>query len=79
MVHRYDRSLRNQTTMANFNKVILLGNLTRDIEVRYTQGGLAIAKFGMAINRRWKSQDGENREETCFADCRIVLQRVQRV
>lgn len=54
--------------MANFNKVILLGNLTRDIEVRYTQGGLAIAKFGMAINRRGKTQDGEARESTCFVD-----------
>ena len=55
--------------MANFNKVILLGNLTRDIEVRYTQGGLAIAKFGMAINRKSKSQDGDMRETTCFVDC----------
>ena len=57
-----------QTTMANFNKVTLLGNLTRDIEVRFTQGGLAIAKFGMAINRKSKSQDGEARETTCFVD-----------
>ena len=54
--------------MANFNKVTLLGNLTRDIEVRHTQGGLAIAKFGMAINRKSKSQDGEMRETTCFVD-----------
>jgi single-strand DNA-binding protein len=54
--------------MANFNKVILLGNLTRDVEVRYTQGGLAIAKFGMAINRKATSKDGETRESTCFVD-----------
>lgn len=54
--------------MANFNKVILLGNLTRDIELRYTQGGLAIAKFGLAVNRRAKSADGELRETTCFVD-----------
>lgn len=54
--------------MANFNKVILLGNLTRDVEVRYTQSGLAIAKTGLAVNRRSKSQDGEQRETTCFVD-----------
>ena len=53
--------------MANFNKVILLGNLTRDVELRYTQGGLAIGKLGMAINRRW-SQNGEQKESTCFVD-----------
>ncbi len=53
--------------MANFNKVILLGNLTRDPEVRYTQGGQAVAKFGMAINRRY-SVNGEQREQTCFVD-----------
>ena len=54
--------------MANFNKVILMGNLTRDIELRQTQSGLAIAKFGMAINRRSSSQSGEQRESTCFVD-----------
>jgi single-strand DNA-binding protein len=55
--------------MANFNKVILLGNLTRDVELRYSQSNLAIAKFGMAINRRVPSQGGgEPRESTCFVD-----------
>ena len=53
--------------MANFNKVILCGNLTRDIETRTTQGGLTIAKLGMAINRRY-SKDGEQKETTCFVD-----------
>lgn len=55
--------------MANFNKVILMGNLTRDIELRHTQGGMAVAKFGMAINRKTSSQSGEARESTCFVDC----------
>jgi single-strand DNA-binding protein len=54
--------------MANFNKVILLGNLTRDIELRYSQSGLPIAKLGMAINRRFSGQDGEQKETTCFVD-----------
>ncbi|MEQ1631007.1 MAG: single-stranded DNA-binding protein [Planctomycetota bacterium] len=53
--------------MANFNKVILMGNLTRDVEMRTTQGGMQIAKLGMAINRKW-SQNGEQKESTCFVD-----------
>ncbi|MCC6670267.1 MAG: single-stranded DNA-binding protein [Planctomycetes bacterium] len=53
--------------MANFNKVLLLGNLTRDVELRTTQAGLAIAKLGMAINRRY-TQNGETKETTCFVD-----------
>lgn len=53
--------------MANFNRVILLGNLTRDVEMRYTQGGTAIGKFGMAINRKY-GQGGEQKESTCFVD-----------
>src|SRR5262245_21218191 len=59
--------LRNTDAMANFNKVILMGNLTRDIELRTTQGGQQVAKFGMAINRKW-SQNGESKESTCFVD-----------
>src|SRR5712664_4195198 len=54
--------------MANFNKVILAGNLTRDPEVRYTPKGMAIAKFGLAINRTWKNESGENKEEVTFVD-----------
>ena len=54
--------------MANFNKVILAGNLTRDPELSYTPNSTAICKFGMAINRHWRSQDGDKREETCFVD-----------
>ena len=57
-----------QHLVANFNKVILMGNLTRDIELRHTQGGMAIAKFGMAVNRRSSTKDGEQRESTCFVD-----------
>ena len=63
--HEYDGEQHN---VANFNKVILMGNLTRDIELRHTQGGMAIAKFGMAINRRSSTKDGEQRESTCFVD-----------
>jgi single-strand DNA-binding protein len=54
--------------MANFNKVILAGNLTRDPELRYTPAGKAIAKFGMAINRNWTTETGEKKEEVTFVD-----------
>jgi single-strand DNA-binding protein len=54
--------------MANFNKVILAGNLTRDPELRYTSKGTAIAKIGLAINRTWKNEAGETKEEVTFVD-----------
>jgi single-strand DNA-binding protein len=54
--------------MANFNKVILAGNLTRDPELRYTPNGKAIAKFSMAINRNWTTDTGEKKEEVTFVD-----------
>jgi len=54
--------------MASFNKVILVGNLTRDPELRYTPKGMAIAKIGMAVNRVWKSEAGETKEEVTFVD-----------
>jgi single-strand DNA-binding protein len=56
--------------MANFNKVLLMGNLTRDPQLSYLPSQTAVVEFGLAVNRRWKGQDGENREETCFVDCR---------
>src|SRR6266404_3099342 len=58
----------NGGLMANFNKVILIGNLTRDPELRYTPKGTAIAKIGLAINRTWKTETGETKEEVTFVD-----------
>jgi single-strand DNA-binding protein len=54
--------------MANFNKVILAGNLTRDPELRYTPKGTAVVKLGLAINRTWKNETGETKEEVTFVD-----------
>jgi single-strand DNA-binding protein len=54
--------------MANFNKVILAGNLTRDPELRYTPKGTAVAKLGLALNRNWTTETGEKREEVTFVD-----------
>ena len=57
--------------MASYNRVILMGNLTRDPEVRFTSGGLAICKFGLAMNRRFTTAQGEEREEVCFVDIEV--------
>jgi single-strand DNA-binding protein len=69
--------------MANYNRVLLMGNLTRDPEIRYSSGGgggggggregggSAICKFGLAVNRTWKNQAGEKQEETCFVDITV--------
>jgi len=54
--------------MASFNKVIILGNLTRDIEIKYLQSGMAVAEIGVAVNDRRKDQSGQWIEETTFVD-----------
>jgi single-strand DNA-binding protein len=54
--------------MASFNKVLLLGNLTRDPEVRYTPKGSAVADLGIAVNRQYTLDNGEKREEVTFVD-----------
>lgn len=54
--------------MASFNKVLLMGNLTRDPEVRYTPKGTAIATIGLAVNRVWTTDAGEKKEEVTFVD-----------
>jgi len=54
--------------MANFNKVIIAGNLTRDPELRYTPKGTAIARLGLALNRSYTTESGEKRDEVTFVD-----------
>jgi single-strand DNA-binding protein len=54
--------------MANLNKVMLMGNLTRDPEVRYTPKGTAVCDIGLAINRYFSGENGEKREDTTFVD-----------
>ena len=51
-----------------FNKFIGLGNITRDIEMRFTPKGTAVAQFGLAMNRKWKNEAGEQQEEVTFVD-----------
>jgi len=59
----------SDTHMPNFNKVFLMGNLTRDIELKSTPSNQQVATIGLAVNRRWRTPDGEDREETTFVDC----------
>jgi single-strand DNA-binding protein len=53
----------------NFNKVLLGGNLTRDPQMKFLANQTGVAEFGLAVNRRWKGANGEDREEVLFVDC----------
>jgi len=55
--------------MANLNKVLLMGNITRDPELKYMPNQTAVCDFGLAINRTWTGQDGIKKEEVTFVDC----------
>ena len=57
--------------MANLNKVMLIGNLTRDPQLSYLPSQTPVVEFGLAISRRYKKQDGSQGEETCFVDCQM--------
>jgi single-strand DNA-binding protein len=55
--------------MPNLNRVMLMGNLTRDPELRYLPSNIPVVSIGLAVNRRWRNQQGEQQEETTFVDC----------
>ena len=65
--------------MASLNKVLLMGNLTRDPQLSYTPSQTAVVDFGLAVNRRWTSREGEAREETCFVDCRAFGRQAENI
>lgn len=65
--------------MSNYNKVILMGNLTRDPQLSYTPSKTAVVDFGLAVNRKWKSKDGQAKEETCFVDCRAFAKIAENI
>ena len=56
---------------ASFNRVILVGNITRDPQVKYTTGGTAMAEIGLAVNRRYKDANGQQKDETTFVDVQL--------
>ncbi len=65
--------------MANFNKVLLIGNLTRDPQLSYLPSQTAVVDFGLAVNRKWKSKEGQDKEETCFVDCRAFGKQAETI
>src|SRR6202012_3345246 len=76
---RRKSSPRSNSVMASFNKVILMGNLTRDPELRYTPKGTAIAKIGLAVNRVWTNEAGEKKEEVTFVDVDVFGRTAENV
>jgi len=63
--------------MANLNKVLLMGNLTRDPQMSYLPSQTAVVEFGMAINRVFRKQDGTDGKESCFVDCQMFGKRAE--
>jgi single-strand DNA-binding protein len=63
--------------MANLNRVLLIGNLTRDPELRYTPKGTAVTEIGLAINRIYSGEDGEKKEETTFVDVTLWARQAE--
>lgn len=57
--------------MASYNRIVLMGNLTRDPQLSFTPANTAICKFGLATNRKWKDRDGNMKEDVCFVDCTV--------
>jgi single-strand DNA-binding protein len=64
---------------ANFNKVLLMGNLTRDPQLSYLPSQTAVVDFALAVNRRWTGRDGQDKDETCFVDCRAFGQQAENI
>lgn len=65
--------------MANLNKVMLMGNMTRDPQLSYLPSQTPVVEFGLAINRRYKKQDGSQGEETCYVDCQMFGKRAETI
>lgn len=63
--------------MSSFNKVVLLGNLTRDPQLSFLPSNTAVVEFGMAMNRTFKKQDGSQGEEVAFVDCQMFGKRAE--
>jgi|688.fasta_scaffold00954_34 single-strand DNA-binding protein len=65
--------------MASFNKVILIGNLTRDVELKYLPKGTPVCNVSMAMNRRWKNEVGEEKEDVYFAECKAFGKQAETI
>ena len=65
--------------MANFNKILLVGNLTRDPQLSYLPSQTAVVEFGLAVNRKWTGKDGQKKEETCFIECKAFARQAETI
>jgi single-strand DNA-binding protein len=65
--------------MASFNKVILVGNLTRDVELKHLPKGTAVCNLSMAVNRRWKTESGEDKEDVYYAECKAFGKQAETI
>ena len=65
--------------MASFNKVILIGNLTRDVELKHLPKGTAVCNLSLAVNRRWKNEAGEEKEDVYFAECKAFGKQAETI
>ncbi|MCK4887818.1 MAG: single-stranded DNA-binding protein [Planctomycetes bacterium] len=65
--------------MANFNKILLVGNLTRDPQLSYLPSQTAVVEFGLAVNRTWTGKDGQKKEETCFIECKAFARQAETI
>ena len=65
--------------MSNYNKVILVGNLTRDPQTSYLPSQTPACEIGLAVNRKWQGTDGQKKEEACFIDCRAYGKQAETI
>ncbi len=63
--------------MASYNRIILMGNLTRDPQLSYTANNLAVAEFGLAVNHKRKGPDGQLKDEPMFIDCKVFDKKAE--
>lgn len=65
--------------MASYNKIIMMGNLTRDPQLSYLPSQTPVVEFGLASSRRFTTQDGQQREDVCFVDCRVYGRQAETI
>ncbi len=58
-------------SVGSYNRIVLVGNVTRDPQLTYTASNVAVCKFGLATNHQWKDKEGNKREDVCFVDCTV--------
>lgn len=63
--------------MASYNRIILVGNVTRDPQLSFLPSQTAVCEFGLAINKKWKDAQGNAKESVCFVDCKVFSKRAE--